>query len=119
MNRTLFLIGFLIFSYSCGKKAPPVPPPPPSKPVAVSKPSILKGYGGYKIGDEGFVALYWDFPVKVDHSEVYLNGEKIATVKGYTYLYPKPLERGKTYTFEVVGFKNGKPKAKVEIKVNY
>ena len=112
-------MGFLILLASCGKKAPPVPPPPPPKPAAVSKPSILKGYGGYKIGDEGFAALYWDFPLKVDYSEIYLNGKKIATVKGYTYLYPKPLVKGKIYTFKVIGFVKGKPKAEVEIKVNY
>jgi len=119
MKKRLTFAVFFIFLFSCGKKAPPVPPSPPKPSAPQLKTGLLSGYGGYKLGNDGFAALYWDFPTSVEYSEIYLNGKKVATVKGYTYLYTQPLEKGKTYTFEVVGFSKGKPKAKVEIRINY
>lgn len=108
----------------CGKKAPPQPPPPPPKagslsPNGTGEQKPLPGRGGYFVGDGGYLSLYWSFPVKVDYSVILFDGKKIATTKGWNYLYPKPLERGKTYTFEVVGIKEGKPVAKVVITVSY
>lgn len=116
-REAILLSGLFLFLVSCGKKGPPSPPPPPQK-VKPSSNKPVKGFIGYQMGDDGYIALYWDFPVKVDLYELYLNGKKIATLKGSIYLYPKPLEKGKSYTFKVVGYKGGKPVAQTEIKVS-
>ena len=108
----------------CGKKAPPQPPPPPPKAGSLSfnksgatKP--LLGRGGYFIGDGGYASLYWTFPTRVDYSVIFLNGKKIATTRGWNYLYPKALEKGKIYIFKVVGIKENKPVAETVVKVSY
>ncbi|HIC09484.1 MAG TPA: hypothetical protein EYO62_05485 [Aquificales bacterium] len=124
MQRGLTLIVFSLFLISCGKKSAPIPPPS-DKVVKVKSLSsaenkaLSKGKGGFLIGDSGVVVLYWSFPIKVDYSVIFLNGREIATTPEWNYLYPKPLERGKTYTFKVVGIKKDKPVAETIIKVSY
>ena len=119
MHRALYPLVFAPLLISCGKKAPPVPPPPPAPPEhTVGKPKILKGEGGYFIGDDGIAALYWSFPVKVDYAQILLGEKLIATTGGSTYIYPHPLEGGKTYTFKVVGIRGGKPVVEVDIEVS-
>jgi len=116
----------LLFS-SCGKKGPPSPPPMSQQVQSVggvkgtsnsrSAIALVKGEGGYFVGDGGIVALYWSFPLKVDYSQILLGDKRIATVEGSTYIYPRPLEGGKRYTFRVVGIRGNRPVAEVVIEV--
>ncbi len=113
----LFTLGIL-FVFSCGKKAPPQPPPEVSKfSYEVKKETLTEGKGGYFIGDDSIVALYWDFPVKAQHFEVYLFGKKVALTEDNFFVYPKPLKKGKKYLFTVWAIKRGKRIGKVEIEV--
>ena len=121
-KELLPLSGVLLLLIACGKKAPHEPPPKPvmAKPSAPNKksPSLLRGEGGYFVGDEGIVALYWSFPIEVDYSKVLLGNKTVATVRGSTYIYPHPLERGKSYTFRVIGIKGNREVAQVVIEVS-
>jgi len=113
----LFTLG-LSLVLSCGKKAPPQPPPEVSKSsYGVRKEILTEGEGGYFIGGDGIVALYWDFPVKVQHFEVYLFGKKIALTEDNFFVYPKPLKRGKRYLFTIWAIEGKKRIGKVEIEV--
>ncbi len=121
MHRALMLLPIFLLLIGCGKKAPPQPPPERGKFYTANPSSprqILLGRGGYFVGDDGYAVLYWTFPVKVDYSVILLEGKEIATTRGWNYLYPKPLERGKTYTFKVVGIKGDKPVVETVIKVS-
>jgi len=119
MRLALWPLLGVIFVISCGKKAPPQPPPPP--PVKATKASAItepiKGIGGYFIGDEGIVTLYWDFPIRADRFEVYLFNKKVGATGENFFVYPKPLKRGKIYIFTVWAIRGEKPVGKVEIEV--
>jgi len=56
--------------------------------------------------------------VEVDYSVIRLNNKTVGSTEGITFLYPQQLEKGKTYTFRVLGVKGNKPVAEVEIKVS-
>lgn len=56
--------------------------------------------------------------MEVDYSVIRLNNKTVGSTEGITFLYPQPLEKGKTYTFRVLGVKGNKPVAEVEIKVS-
>jgi len=115
----LALLIFAIALLSCGKRGDIYPPPPEgaSSLPKTQKSSIAVGRLSYTLGDDGIAVLYWDFPFKYDYAEVYLNGRRIATVKGFSYIYPKPIERGKKYQFKVVVYKNGKPKGVANLEI--
>ncbi|HID79240.1 MAG TPA: hypothetical protein EYH48_02120 [Aquifex aeolicus] len=119
--RILFLhfLGTL-FVLSCGKKAPPQPPPAVSETShGVKKETITEGEGGYFIGDDGIVTLYWDFPVRVQLFEIYLLGKKVALTGDNFFVYPTPLKKGESYLFTIWAIKGGKRIGKVEIEVKY
>ncbi|MEO2153060.1 MAG: hypothetical protein ABGX24_01405 [Aquificota bacterium] len=136
----LLVIGLVLSS--CGKKMPPVPPPTspesttmtlttaegnqskisPSQEVLTSESlqsfkNLPLGKGGYFIGDQGIVVLYWDFPQKVDYSVIYRGNKKVSTTEGFTYMEQEPLKGKVVYT--IVGYKDKKPIAVVYISVNY
>jgi predicted small lipoprotein YifL len=117
----LLVFVVLLGLVSCGKRGNIYPPPPEGVSILKgnNKSSLTIGKGSCIVGDDGIAVLYWQFPFKYDYAEVYLNGEKIATVKGFSYIYPHPLESGKKYLFKVLVYKNGKPKGVANIKVSY
>jgi hypothetical protein len=120
MRLTLLPFMGLFFIISCGKKAPPQPPPPPTKvkpSKAPSKREPIRGVGGYFIGNDGIVALYWDFPLRAEHFEVYLFNKKVGATGDNFFVYPKPLKRGNIYTFTVWAIRGEKRVGKVEIEV--
>jgi len=122
LHMRLFLLGFVLFILfgltACGHKKPPEPFPPPQKNFkhTGNTSTSLKGVGGYFIGDDGFVILYWDFPIKVDLFEVYKGSKLIGKVKDYTFLVKEPIK--KSTVFKVVAYKDKKPVGEVLIRVN-
>jgi len=116
LNKFL-LIPLAILSVSCGHKKPISPPPPPGgKNLTHSiESSLLRGKGGYFVGDNGYIILYWDFPIKVELSKVYLNNTLLGKTDGNTFLVREKIKP--PVTFKVVGIKENKPIAEVFIKV--
>jgi hypothetical protein len=116
-----FIFSFAVLLIACGKRGDIYPPPPPPpEGASLSKKQLLAvGKIGYVIGDDNLAVLYWEFPFEYDYAEVYLNGKKIATVKGFSYIYPHPLEKDKQYLFKVLVYKNGKPKGVADIKISF
>lgn len=121
MHRILIFLTIFLLLTGCGKKAPPQAPPEVGKvytTMKTNKRQILVGKGGYFVGDDGYIALYWSFPIKVDYSIILLGKKRITTTKGWNYIYPHLLEKGKTYTFKVVGIKGNNPVAEAVIEVS-
>ncbi|NPB05644.1 MAG: hypothetical protein GXO08_04605 [Aquificae bacterium] len=119
MGLWLWLPAAVLLLWSCGKKKPPVPPSPPppeAGSLSVKSEGLLKGNGGYFLGDGGYAVLYWSFPTKVDYSVVYEGQRPLATVWGYTFLVEKRVEA--PTEFRVVGFRGEKPVAEVAIRVS-
>jgi len=117
LNKFL-LIPLAILSVSCGHKkpiSPPSPPPVGKKLTHSIESSLLQGKGGYFVGDDGYIILYWDFPIKVELSKVYLNNSLLGKTDKNTFLVRKEIKP--PATFKVVGIRENKPVAEVFIKV--
>jgi len=122
LHMRLFPLWFVLLIFfgltGCGHKKPPEPFPPPQanfKPNGNAS-TFTKGVGGYFIGDDGFVILYWDFPVKADLFEVYKGSQLVGKTANYNFLVKEPVK--KSTVFKVVAYKDKKPVGEVFIRVN-
>ena len=116
LNKFLFIPLAILF-VGCGHKKPISPPSPPvgKKLTHTIEGSLLQGKGGYFVGDDGYIILYWDFPIKVELSKVYLNNTLLGKTDENTFLVRKEIKP--PATFRVVGIRENKPVAEVFIKV--
>ena len=111
----IFIVLFILSLVGCGHKKAINPPPPPTNSNPPHLVYLPQGEGGYFIGDDGYIILYWDFPVKVEISEIFLNRTLIGKTKANTFLVKDKVRI--PATFRVIGLKGDKKVAEVLIKV--